>query len=326
MRILLVLFVVSFFPLLAGDKSGPTPLATTSEKLLFLEEEIAQQEYALLKKQEEEKELREKLLTRQNQLSRTIKNIRNMAMYSPILVALANLQFNDFIHSLILVRSLGPKIQRSNNSVLEILVQLKDIRDALETQKNGLIAQGNRHNELLKEQTLLIEAKYGQLQELKPEGAQEVPQNMEDLFVNLLKVFSPSDFINRKNLAVRAPVLGERDYPENKVIFKARKSAQVLAPIAGRVVFAGMISDQGQVVIIRQEDFYVIIKGMGSAICQMGEDLALGEPLGRMPSPLNPEESSQGRVNLELELRRGTELMDIKSYLVDISNTPTTST
>ncbi|MGX7896107.1 murein hydrolase activator EnvC family protein [Tsuneonella sp. HG222] len=78
-----------------------------------------------------------------------------------------------------------------------------------------------------------------------------------------------------------------------------RAGAQVVAPAAGRVAFAGPFRGYGRIVIIEHEGGWAsLVTGLARADVEVGEALVGGAPLGV---------AGQGRPTVSLELRRGGE-------------------
>jgi septal ring factor EnvC (AmiA/AmiB activator) len=75
-----------------------------------------------------------------------------------------------------------------------------------------------------------------------------------------------------------------------------RRGAQIVAPAAGRVAFAGPYRGYGRIVIIEHEGGWTsLVTGMGRVDVAVGDELAANGPLGRAPRD-SPE--------IGLELRR----------------------
>jgi septal ring factor EnvC (AmiA/AmiB activator) len=71
---------------------------------------------------------------------------------------------------------------------------------------------------------------------------------------------------------------------EAKGIFIAtRVGAQVVAPAAGRVAFAGVFRSYGQLLILDVgEGYHVLLAGMARIVVETGHSIAAGEPVGEM--------------------------------------------
>lgn len=79
--------------------------------------------------------------------------------------------------------------------------------------------------------------------------------------------------------------------------FSARDRAQVVAPGAGRIAFAGPYRGYGRIVIIEHEGGWTsLVTGLLTVDVATGEDIGIGAPLGL---------AGNGPGNITLELRRG---------------------
>ncbi|MCH8684550.1 murein hydrolase activator EnvC family protein [Pedomonas mirosovicensis] len=86
------------------------------------------------------------------------------------------------------------------------------------------------------------------------------------------------------------------------ILIKTRREAQVIAPYAGRVVFAGPFRGYGQLLIIAHGDgYHSLLAGMARIDEKVGATVQAGSPVGVMGA------TEQGNPELYLELRqRGT--------------------
>jgi septal ring factor EnvC (AmiA/AmiB activator) len=89
--------------------------------------------------------------------------------------------------------------------------------------------------------------------------------------------------------------------------FAPRDGAQVVAPAAGRVAFAGPYRGYGRIVIIEHEGGWTsLITGMARVDARVGDDLVGGAPLGIAGAP---------RPTITLELRRDGQPVNPLDYL-----------
>jgi murein hydrolase activator len=87
----------------------------------------------------------------------------------------------------------------------------------------------------------------------------------------------------------------------------AAAQAQVVAPAAGRVAFAGPFQGYGQVVIIEHGGGWVsLITGLSDLDCRVGQQVLAGSPLGRLGA---------GSPTVTLELRRNGEPVNPLEFL-----------
>jgi septal ring factor EnvC (AmiA/AmiB activator) len=79
-----------------------------------------------------------------------------------------------------------------------------------------------------------------------------------------------------------------------------RAAAPVVAPVPGRVVFAGRFRGYGNLVILELSDRgHALISGMSKISAQIGDEVLVGEPLGEM----NPSTSAAPKLYFELRKR-----------------------
>jgi septal ring factor EnvC (AmiA/AmiB activator) len=91
------------------------------------------------------------------------------------------------------------------------------------------------------------------------------------------------------------------------VTLAPRGGAQVVAPAAGRVAFAGPYRGYGRIVIIEHAGGWTsLVTGLARADVSVGEQLVSGAPLG-VAGPANP--------SITLELRRSGEPVNPLRYL-----------
>jgi septal ring factor EnvC (AmiA/AmiB activator) len=81
------------------------------------------------------------------------------------------------------------------------------------------------------------------------------------------------------------------------ITMETRKSAQVVAPFDGNVLFAGYFKDYGNLIILEHgEGYYTLLAGLTRIDCSVGQSVLTGEPVGVM--------SSQKTEKLYIEFRQ----------------------
>lgn len=113
---------------------------------------------------------------------------------------------------------------------------------------------------------------------------------------------------------LRAPVPGRitRNYGsgEKGMTVSSRSKAQVVAPYAGRIEFAGAFKNYDNVVILNVGDgYFILMTGMGETYVETGENVRIGEPLGLMPF------NTKGTSNLYIEFRKNGGTINPKPWL-----------
>lgn len=113
---------------------------------------------------------------------------------------------------------------------------------------------------------------------------------------------------------LRAPVPGRitRNYGsgEKGMTVSTRSNAQVIAPYAGRIEFAGAFKNYDNVVILNVGGgYFILMTGMGETYVETGENVRIGEPLGLMPF------NAKGASNLYIEFRKNGGTINPKPWL-----------
>jgi len=113
---------------------------------------------------------------------------------------------------------------------------------------------------------------------------------------------------------LRAPVPGRitRNYGsgEKGMTISTRSKAQVIAPYAGRIEFAGAFKNYDNVVILNVGGgYFILMTGMGETYVETGENVRIGEPLGLMPF------NAKGASNLYIEFRKNGGTVNPKPWL-----------
>jgi septal ring factor EnvC (AmiA/AmiB activator) len=94
------------------------------------------------------------------------------------------------------------------------------------------------------------------------------------------------------------------------ITFSTRAEAQVTAPVAGTVEYARPFRSYGTMLILRTSDgYHVILSGMSRIYVTEGQNVATGEPVGRMPDRSDPPPE------LNMELRLGDTVMNPADWL-----------
>jgi septal ring factor EnvC (AmiA/AmiB activator) len=122
-------------------------------------------------------------------------------------------------------------------------------------------------------------------------------------------------------VALRWPVsgavrknFGDRDadgVTSEGMTFIAPSGAPVVAPLAGKVVFAGPFRGYGQIMILQHDNgYHSFLSGFGRIDAETGQEVAAGEPLGVLPV------KTGAKPELYFEWRRGGEPVDPAGWLV----------
>jgi murein hydrolase activator len=138
----------------------------------------------------------------------------------------------------------------------------------------------------------------------------------------------------QKPMAIFSKSLGKLDYPAQGQILKrfgdddglgsalrgmavaTRASAQITAPVDGKVEFAGPFRSYGQLLILNPgEGYLVLLAGLNEISAEMGQTVRAGEPLGTMgdgPSSVTllGDQVQEARPVLYIEFRKNGEAVD----------------
>lgn len=221
------------------------------------------------------------------QLMETIDYLRHVTHYSPLLAIFSAAKLEDVIHSTILIRSLTPEMAARTGKLLEKMRTLGLIREQLEEKRTKL------HH-----LTLQYQQEYERLDDLIKTRSQSIEQPASP---------SPSsDLMPPPVVGRMIPTYGNTS-PEwasysQGVLFDTRPLAYVVSPLSGTVAFAGNYAqNQGEMVIVQTMHSHIVLSGLGTVSCSIGETIMAGEPVGRMPQrPLK----NNGTVRLYLEVWR----------------------
>lgn len=101
------------------------------------------------------------------------------------------------------------------------------------------------------------------------------------------------------------------------VTLEVASGTAVLAPFAGRVVYAGPFRDYGQLLIIEHgEGYHLLLAGLGRIDSALGESVLAGEPIGILGSTVGAVAGGGGSLSrLYLELRRNGRPIDPMPWL-----------
>ena len=161
----------------------------------------------------------------------------------------------------------------------------------------------------------------------KTEDTNNQVHNFDDLVHQLQTLFSSGSIKPTYQLSLLPPVNGALSANESdlhntvakkaalqdlSLTFNAHPNAQVISPMNAHVVFTGFIPTFGQVVILKQDDFFCVMTGLATIHCFLGDTLLAGEPIGRMPLG----NQSVQTFKLRIELHKGGQHLDPRPYLI----------
>ena len=291
--------------------------------------------------EERERTKTEKMQQRKTQLSVTLAALQRLArMPTATLVAVPQ-STDKTIRTAILLRAAVPELQRDAMSLGDDLRALTSLRDQISADKVALTDSLARLKAERKSLAALTSDKFKLLKNMKSAeraAAQKAARlsaragNLRELLEKLSirqnrpALRAPGSApvalipVPARKPAVTPPVTISRGalpapgrvvttfgakMPNgtlSKGVFViTRPSAAVVAPIPGRVVFAGQFRGYGNLVILELRDKgHALISGMSRIDAQVGDDVLVGEPLGEM----TPSTGTAPKLYFELR-RRG---------------------
>jgi len=230
----------------------------------------------------------------------------------------------DHIHQAMLVRALLPRLTAEVEIIAQDLTSLNDIQTQMAQQQRLVAAaQGNLHDQqqsldqLIKTRQGLLERTQAQKEAIALELV-ALSSQAKDL-MQLLEKVAPKpahpSALPHASGKLKWPVsgnilrrFGERDADgvlSQGLTFAALPGSPIVAPKAGKVVFAGPFRGYGQILILEHNgDYHSFLAGFGRIDAEMGEDVETGEPLGVLPV------KNGAKPELYFEWRRNSDPVD----------------
>jgi septal ring factor EnvC (AmiA/AmiB activator) len=224
---------------------------------------------------------------------------------------------DDHIHQAILARALIPRLAAESESAARDLAVLADLRWMAGEQKRLVAASQQNLRSQQANLDQMIRARQGLLNQTEAQKAAIARQlvslttEAHDLHQLLAKVSPPGGRPKAGGVhpALDRPVagtiirhFGAKDADgiiSQGLTFTALPGSPVVAPAAGRVVFAGPFRGYGQILILQHKDgYHSFLAGFGRIDAEMGQEVEAGEPLGILPA------KDAGRPELYFEWRR----------------------
>jgi len=257
------------------------------------------------------------------QLSLMISALVEIAGRPPESLFLQNHVTEDHIHRSLLLKAILPRLREQAESAARDLASLYDLQTQLATQKRLVEASQTNLQQQQHDLDQLIATRQGFLQRTEQQKA-DVAQHLVALsdqardLRQLMEKVTPREARKAAapdGVALKWPVagaikkrFGERDadgVTSEGLTLAAPSGAPIVAPHAGRVVFAGPFRGYGQIMILQHSNgYHSFLSGFGRIDAEMGQEVEAGEPLGVLPvkTGTKPE--------LYFEWRRGEEPVD----------------
>lgn len=274
----------------------------------------ADAEQALLRDQR--RELDRWLARERAPIVRLLAGLQTQVRRPPLLTLLQPGSIEDAVHLRAVIAAVGPQIAARTSGLRATLARARAIeRESarIAAQRRQLLAElAARRTELatVSAAERLRARRAAGAADREAERALALGEQARDLTTLLRGLQAPLAGIQapvRTGAATtdgpspyRLPVAGEIDAsakPATRgVTVLARPGALVVAPAAGRVVFASPFRGYGAIVIIAHADGWTsLVTGLASTRVAVGQDVVAGSPLGQAPT---------GSPRIGLELRR----------------------
>lgn len=310
-----------------------------SAELGAIKKQLISASQALAEKQEEQSRLQDKqdeladdidakakaLADEKRKLGSLVLALIELGRKPPETMLLQQGLTEDHIHRTIYLRSILPRVREEAESLGHDLVVLHDMRSRLSEQERLTAAATDNLNQQRQKLDQLMKARQGLLQKTETQK-QEIQKQLVALtsqaqnLRELMEKVSPKE--NKRQPHSSAPPaslkwpvggtqirhFGEKDgdgVRSEGITFAALSGAPVVAPAAGKVVFAGPFKGYGPIVILQhQGGYHSFLAGFGRIDAEMGDEVDTGEPIGVMPV------KTGSKPELYFEWRRGGEPID----------------
>lgn len=310
LRALLFLFLLTFETLATPVKTKLK--GTTQEQLIAIaaaiqdhEFQLSAVEHDLNQTRSKESAILDELHHHNQRLMETIHYLRHAVQYSPLLAMLSAPKPENVIHSSMLLRSITPKMHTRNQELLEKVKSLSRIRAQLEEKQNKL-----------RDITFQYHQAHDNLNELlktRPQTNGTLKKQPGDM-PEILRLVPPV-------VGELIPTYGDTS-PEwapftQGILFTTRGGAHVTSPLSGTIASAGDYANgQGKMVIVKTQNSHIVMSGLESLNCTVGQSVIAGEPIGRMPRQQKKTKAPLlGMPRLYLEVWHQEQTIDPRSVL-----------
>lgn len=310
-----------------------------SSNLGNLRQQLVAASEAMAQKQEEQKTLQDKqdelagdiaakskaLADERHKLGALIMALIELGRQPPETLLLQSGLTVDHIHRTIYVRAILPRVKEEAESLGRDLVSLHELKSRMAEQERLTAAAGDNLSEQRQKLDQLMKVRQGYLQKTEAQKAEiqrqlvSLSSEAKDLRQLLEKVTPKKSQKSPPQTgappSLKWPVAGQqiRHFGDKDadgvrsegIAFAALSGAAVIAPAAGKVVFAGPFKGYGPIVILQHKGgYHSFLSGFGRIDAEMGEDVDAGEPIGVMPV------KAGAKPELYFEWRRNSEPID----------------
>lgn len=221
----------------------------------------------------EESAILEEMEYHNQRLMDTIHYLRHATQYSPLLSMLSASKPKDLIHSSMLLRSVMPYIHVRNQQLLEKVTALSQIRTQLEDKQNQLRDITFHYYQQRENLDTLLK------------NRPTIRNSLEEQAEVDLQQFTLIPPVSGKLIPTYGNPNPEWASFTQGILISTRSGAHVISPISGTIAFSGdYAKGEGKMVIVETQNSHIVMSGMGSLNCTVGQSIAAGEPVGRMPT------------------------------------------
>ncbi len=275
-------------------------LIDISQKIQIEEEIIAHLKHEIVLLSKQDKKILLSMKTNPEKLIVTLHHLRHLNDYSPVLSALSSSNPEDLIHTSVLLRSMIPEMAKQHGNILNQLKELVRTRVHLQKKLSTLKNHDLNYRRYLAEiaglsaQKLAFQKRYGLIPAHKPSLETILPVHQEALIAHIIEKTTQSqdttihvgNTLQFKKLAVGKIVCCQENIlPQcpntSAVLLESKTPSLVTAPFDGMVVYTGIVSTMGGIIIINYYDCFLVLTGLDSITVDVGQIIVAGEPIGR---------------------------------------------
>lgn len=227
---------------------------------------------------------------------------------------------SDHVHRAILVRAALPKLRQQADKIAQDILSLNQTQAEVVEQKKLVTTAQRNLDEQRRGLDQLIRARQGLLEKTEAQKT-AIAKQLVSLSSQAKDLRQLLDRVSPRakppggrgaRIVLKWPVAGRltRDFGTRDadgvmsegLTFAAAAGSPVVAPRAGKVVFAGPFKGYGQILILQHAGgYHSFLAGFGRIDAEMAQEVEAGEPLGVLPV------KSAGKPELYFELRYNSE-------------------
>ena len=301
----------------ASSSSVKSDLNQAAKDCRHSESQVAQLESDLKNFESLYHEKTEHLKDQQKKIGRILILLRNLESEAPSKIIQSEGDSDSLLHNFSILKCYIRSLHKHIHGIRSDLLKLKETKEETSKRKASLDTQlatykkkYNRLETLLKQKKQQVQETINQRKSKEKEAKKlaERSKNLADLVKHLEKNQAPSSHADStENVPLLAPVqsplivkFGQkntRNPDASGVVFRTRSGAHVLAPISGKVLYAGSFRRYKKILIIGfHKSYFLLLTGLDRLDVSVGQEVKVGDPTGCM--------AKKGKSYLYLELRK----------------------